>query len=334
LPVISKLILVKDLKDYNGNKFTFEYIDSVYSSENKLLLEVKLTEGQYFLLFKTNSEKDMNIVVSSYLKGGIDLNKTIDKNELSYFEGNNLQKSIYSIYQSFLSKFGKKQEIENNKNLSLFHSINTDTNFGYSVLQIENNSKDKSLSLSLVYEIRGMKIISHDDSKKLIYNSNELDPNYIHQSSNNELKIKIGAKSIELIIFEWDSFQDDIFINIFPRFNLENNFPFGEKVNKELSLYPKVNINKKIYYHEITFKGGVYFIILNTTNKTYDLNVEFEGLVNLKIEIPKEILTNSMGFSFKLSLNSFSKEVVFLKALKESQFSYKVNFHVKGLDVI
>jgi hypothetical protein len=313
-------------EDYD---ISLNYINAIYGREEKLTIEEELTEGTYYLFFKIYSEEVQNVIISSFSDNFIQLEESFDQTDYQVLSSNEnlLFNSLISFFNSYLSKFVSYQSIESDPNLQYSQAL-SDQNFGFSILKFENNTTDKLLTLKIDFENSGMELISHEAQQL------SQDPNSpINSQRSKILNLNIPPKNKELLIFEWFLNFNSISLTINPKFYVEklnviNRLQLDVFNNKN---YPKNYITNFIYYYEVTYRRGIFLVIVNESVKEYFIRVIFEKLSNLKIcgYDRKEVTSNETVN--KLELICGGREVKYIKLrmeMEDSEVSYKINFRI------
>jgi len=327
---LSRLVIAKSNELLKGGKFKLEYIDSAFSKEETLHLDLNLNTGTYYVFFKNYSEYEIKVILSIYAPLKIEMTKVHNIIELNNFkEGLNLYNTAQSLFNSLIETKGIIQNIEDCEDLKFSYLLKNERNIGYSIVKIENNTTNVLLNIILSYDVKGMKIITHDETKNKKFKSikkpiDELD---LEIYNSQELYLSIPPLSSEIVVFEWEKREEEVDIKIHPQFSMVNYFPFEEKINKELVNYPINYITKKVIYYEISYKRGIYILIINKSSKEYTLTIKFEKLKNLVI-----ILPITMKKEFDINLKGKSKEIIYLKSQNDEEVFYKINFYLNVME--
>ena len=223
----------------------------------------------------------------------------------------------------------KKNSIYNNSNSDISRGINED-------LIDDKNSRKIVASLS---DEKYTNIF--DETKINILNSVQKN-NIIKEEDNPiELLIKVGAKTMLILIFE----KCDEYASVDIRSQIAFKYPLymiiSEKKNNSLTVnrleynYKKIEIYENIIEHS----SGVIFYYINKENKlNAKINVVFKDIKNLTIELTSDQLENKNNINIQkdknniilieLNLNSLTNEFFSLKA-KNIFDNFSYNFEIK-----
>ena len=291
--------------DYN-----FEYIDSQYSFGTSGIIETTLKEGTYSLLFNVYSNSQVKISIGAISENQIEFLDVTEK-----ISEEKLNRQIKSLFISFLKKNPnknvKKGDVYQIKNCITYESL-INENFGYSVYAIENNTEEQIISLSLFTENDGMNIITKDYNND-VENINDL----------NCVKIIISPKNTEIIVFEWEKTIDQIYINIYPKFEVSK----IESMYKEENFLnlPKQYIGKsEVYYIEMQYRRGAFLIFVNeSVFDNYVIKVKFHKFSNLEYKGFKDEMIENKNINIEIKSRNYM--AFNLKAVEDGDFSYNIS---------
>ena len=291
--------------DYN-----FEYINSQYSFGNSGIIETELKEGIYSLLFNVYSNSQVKISIGAISNNKIEFLDIAEK-----ISEEKLNSQIKSLFISFLklnpNKNVKTNDIYKIKNCITYESL-INENLGYSIYAIENNTEEQNISLSLFTENDGMNIITKDYCND-IENINDL----------NCVKIIISPKNTELIVFEWEKTIDQIYINIYPKFEVTK----IESMYKEEIFWnlPKKYIGKsEVYYIEMQYRRGAFLIFVNESlNDSYIIKVKFDKCSNLEYKGFRDEMIENKNINIEIKNRNYMD--FNLKAIEDGDFSYSIS---------
>ena len=301
---------------------TLEFIDSTYGREDKHILELFLGKGVYILFFKVLTEFQISAVVSTYSDNPIEIEEVFSEEEKDILFNIKIKNFILlnSIYESYLKKNIEKEE-NFDKEFSLKSSL-FNQNFGFSVLKISNNSKDKLLCIKLLFEIFGMHLISHENSK----NTLRLISNSTNENSKSLTEyINIYPNTSEIIIFEWEKTFNYVDIYIYPKIKIKSMYYFPHYY-EDFTKIERKKLMDKIFYCEIPYKNGIYIIFFNDFSNNYKIMAEFKNINNILIDLPK-----CKGNVVTLEIKRFSNNYILLKVINNEEVKYNVDFHIQRI---
>jgi hypothetical protein len=295
---------------------SLEYVESIFGKEEKQTLELELEPGVYYIFFKVYSDVDFNLVLSTYADKDTPFEDNLNEFDLKIISSKSyLTHCINEIFCSYLEKGGVIQSVMDE--LEMFYSFSlTDSNLGFSILRIENNSNDKILYFTCSYEIQGMTLISHERKK--------IKEKYRNGHFKNQVSVPICPQCKEFIIFEWTNFSNEVSINVKPLFKVDLVKP--KIMEYDFFNKPKTFITNDIFYYEMTFSKGVFIVIVNESPRDFNIFVEFEKMSNLYIIYPQNYKNQT---ALELFLKSKCKNFITMKMNNSQEISYKFKFRLK-----
>lgn len=310
IPTTSLIILrKKPFQSLNASlfeEFEYEYVDSTYTTSEKLLMEMEITSGVYCVLFKINHSQSSNVIMSFYSDNLILIEEDLDKDNLISYH------SLLSVFTSYLNTHACYEE---NSEEYLYTTSMMNKKFGFSLIKVENNSTGKMLTLDLTYESIGMCMISHRRFIKSKINSKE-----------EALTIKLSPGKREFIIFEWNSSTCEPINIIANKSIILNEMKLIFKPD-EFFLAPRSKINSDVNFLEVVYIQGVFIILTNESiSSDYAIQAQFTKLQNLQIANEHEDNT------VQLLLTKRSATYIHLKALGEKDILFKITFDVNKKD--
>ena len=303
-----------------NDTYVFTYITSFFFSTKEDISvpatkELNLDPGMYYF-FVTQYHQGTTrnaITVSTFSSAFVEiLNLTAPPTTVSDMDisiSTNLPKIYSSLFESYLSKEGIKQAVDNCNHMKYTHSF-SDKNFGYSVLEIENKSEDMIMYIQLFYETSGMKLITPLNRKS--------DMEYII----------ITPKKKSLIVFEWEATLEHVHINfnqktqLKPYFFGDLSFEYAMSVVESLPKYLVMG-ESDVYYSFIQGMVGMYFILENVGKDLYEVSV----CISLKDK--DESLTKNVD---PVQLNPYDKETMFIRCdpyVINGELAEEMNIEVK-----
>ena len=292
--------------DNTYDEYNFDYVYSVFICDyNQLDLvncsytfETDFHSGLYFMFIKQynnqstpNQTVTISITSSTYLEI-METNhqqKGMYKNIDNIILNNSNVSLIYqSLFESYLHKHSSSQSIEGSNSLLYKYSI-SDTNFGYSVIGISNNSDGYLLYMEMKYKVKGMMLlnIEHPKIKCLVATPN----------------------TTKVLVFEWIDHLNNVSIDLKPKFYIKQYPLFMLNTNPSLysvdkHLVSDKNGNDDLYYSIIEGVFGVYLILSNEGKYVYEVKGE------IALNVNELTCRNSSDVHVK-QINPFTKEIVF-----------------------
>jgi len=300
---------------------SLEFIDSAYGKEEKHLLELNLTDGEYYLIFKVFLDIPTHVVISTYSDHPITYEDTFTDEEKMVLFGNNSStyNALNSVFDSFIrNKYEAEEKLKEEYSIrkALYNN-----KLGYSIIRITNSSSNLLLYLSLGYDITGMQLVSHDQIKKF---SRLMSESTNMNSKNTNEYISIDPGSYEILVFEWEKNYHEVSINFNFRINLESHYYFRHLID-DFSNFKRKFITKLVFYFEIPYKNAIYILFFNRSDKRYILKAKFTNTNNIIFE------GNKGDNIIELVLNRFSKDYIHLRLVNTEEVKYKVDINLQEI---
>jgi len=299
-----------------------------------------LQEGDYYIFYKIYSEEEENIVISTYseIKPVFLIEETRNTNFIK-----NFYMYSRSLFNSFLEKMNVRNFIENNQQLVITTSF-IEMNFGFKVIKLENLTEDEILHTNITY--KELTLISHKEkfsdntrentrfNSKLLIKSNSI-------TDSKEFFITIYPKSTEVIVFEYQSMNENILFNI--KFSIEKiKVECAKAINDNKLGLMKTYLKPNLYYFEVKFKKSKYLYIVNDSELNYSIIIFFSNLKNVRIIKPNvtngnklnddNLIGHSSIIELDLTIYSKKKDYILMKANEfENEITYCADFEIRTI---
>jgi len=334
---LGKIFVAKVNYDTNN---LLTYINSSFIKLTKHILEMDLQEGDYYIFYKIYSEEEENIVISTYseIKPVFLIEETRNTNFIK-----NFYMYSRSLFNSFLEKMNVRNFIENNQQLVITTSF-IEMNFGFKVIKLENLTEDEILHTNITY--KELTLISHKEkfsdntrentrfNSKLLIKSNSI-------TDSKEFFITIYPKSTEVIVFEYQSMNENILFNI--KFSIEKiKVECAKAINDNKLGLMKTYLKPNLYYFEVKFKKSKYLYIVNDSELNYSIIIFFSNLKNVRIIKPNvtngnklnddNLIGHSSIIELDLTIYSKKKDYILMKANEfENEITYCADFEIRTI---
>ena len=303
--------------------YDFEYLDGFYGHGLVNIFETSLENGTYCLLFNiyTNNGFELNISLLSYSEGvNIEFLDTKEK-----ITGEKLNAQIKTLFVSYMRKNLYKNITKKRiKDNAFSYQSLYNQKIGYSIFMIENNTDKYNILVDLITENTGMNLITkeyEDESMQNLINENS-----------KLIKIIVPPKNSELVIFEWEKSVDNIYINLNSNITAEKIENIFNSNNFRLDSYEKKPIQStEVYLIEVAYRKGAFLIFVNESeDEDYDINLNFDNVVNLRYKGYENEELKEKDFGFKIKRKNYY--YLKMKAIKEGEYGYNINLKIKNLE--
>ena len=301
----------------NNNLNKEEIIDNYKENNNNVIIEQ----------IDNNNEQFEKLVVKSIYE------KSKLNSHLYYFDKERENDSSRSInFENEKGSYGylvlenmsngilyEKLTLYEYENVNIFYCIKSLNKMKKS-LYSKNNNLNREINEDLIEDKNTREIINHLLDKKYINNFNNSKINLSIQQDNNinnieqneqnnplELLVKVGAKTLFIIIFE----KCDEYASINIRSQIVFKYPLymiiSEKKNNSINInrleykYNKIEIYENIIEHS----SGVIFYYMNKEMRLKsNINIIFKEIKNLEFELSSDQLKNKKDINIKKNNNN------------------------------